>query len=202
MLPKRGVNSSVATSTPAAAALPSQQDGAISAITSKRVLYLLTHSDGGGSAAAAAAAAAAAPLELTFQEQYGAMQRHLWFGDGFVMVGFRTGRVVVVSSARCVDEAGGGWTPCAGEGERAEASVDRCLLLGQCKLVYHPAAPLKPAPLRLAPARAARRWAPRCTAASTWMCWRTWRIAPRCRGSPLAAAAPSRCVSLLPASLN
>lgn len=30
------------------------------------------------------------------------MQRHLWFGDGFVMVGFRSGRVVVVSSLRCV----------------------------------------------------------------------------------------------------
>jgi len=41
-------------------------------------------------------------MELTFQEHYGAMQRHLWFGDGFVMVGFRSGRVVVVSSARCV----------------------------------------------------------------------------------------------------
>ena len=40
------------------------------------------------------------PLELTFQEMYGAMVQHLWFGDGFILVGFQSGQVVVVSSLR------------------------------------------------------------------------------------------------------
>lgn len=63
-----------------------------------------------------------APLELSFQEHYGAMQRHFWFGDGFMMVGFKSGQVVVVSSHRCVVAAAhsipcnavtmpAGWTP-------------------------------------------------------------------------------------------
>ncbi|GAX77949.1 hypothetical protein CEUSTIGMA_g5391.t1 [Chlamydomonas eustigma] len=38
------------------------------------------------------------PLELAFLEQYGNIQKHLWFGDGYILVGFRTGKVVVVSS--------------------------------------------------------------------------------------------------------
>lgn len=34
-------------------------------------------------------------------ESYGAITQHLWFGDGYVLVGFRSGQVVVVSSLRC-----------------------------------------------------------------------------------------------------
>ncbi|KAF8062105.1 WDR19 [Scenedesmus sp. PABB004] len=45
-----------------------------------------------------AAAPGGAALELSFQENYGGMARHVWFGDGFVMVGFKSGQVVVVSS--------------------------------------------------------------------------------------------------------
>jgi WD repeat-containing protein 19 len=52
-----------------------------------------------GSASGRAAVAPAA-LELAFQEQYGVLQRHLWFGDGCIMVGFRSGHIVVVSTAR------------------------------------------------------------------------------------------------------
>ena len=33
------------------------------------------------------------PLELAFLEQYGNIQKHLWFGDGYILVGFRTGKV-------------------------------------------------------------------------------------------------------------
>lgn len=33
-------------------------------------------------------------------ESYGNITQHLWFGDGFVLVGFRSGQVVVVSSLR------------------------------------------------------------------------------------------------------
>ncbi|MEW5318051.1 MAG: hypothetical protein WDW38_009304 [Sanguina aurantia] len=38
------------------------------------------------------------PLELAFLEQYGAIQKHMWFGDGYILVGFRNGYIVVVSS--------------------------------------------------------------------------------------------------------
>ena len=31
------------------------------------------------------------PLELSFQDQYGDIERHLWFGDGYILLGFNTG---------------------------------------------------------------------------------------------------------------
>lgn len=31
------------------------------------------------------------PLELSFQEQYGTIERHIWFGDGYILVAFSTG---------------------------------------------------------------------------------------------------------------
>lgn len=79
-----------------------QERAAFSAVTNKRMLYLLhaPTTRGGSSGGAPAAAAASAPVELTFQEQYGDIARHLWFGEGLVMVGFRSGRVVVVSPHR------------------------------------------------------------------------------------------------------
>ena len=33
------------------------------------------------------------PLELSFQDQYGDIERHLWFGDGYVLLGFNTGHL-------------------------------------------------------------------------------------------------------------
>lgn len=41
-----------------------------------------------------------APLELSFMESYGSIAQHLWFDDGYVLVGFRGGQVVVLSSLR------------------------------------------------------------------------------------------------------
>eukprot|EP00798_Chlamydomonas_sp_ICE-L_P012670 gene12669-15902_t len=38
------------------------------------------------------------PLELAFLEQYGPIQKHMWFGDGYILVGFKFGQIVVVSS--------------------------------------------------------------------------------------------------------
>ncbi|GBF91989.1 hypothetical protein Rsub_04713 [Raphidocelis subcapitata] len=79
------------------------QGGGWSALTNKRILYIFSrggHAGSSGSGGAGAnAAPQAPPLELSFQDKYGAPQRHLWFGNGLVMVGFRGGRVVVVSSA-------------------------------------------------------------------------------------------------------
>jgi hypothetical protein len=45
--------------------------------------------------------ASTVPLELSFMESYGSITQHLWFGDGYILVGFRSGQVVVVSSLRC-----------------------------------------------------------------------------------------------------
>lgn len=33
------------------------------------------------------------PLELSFQDQYGDIERHLWFGDGYILLGFNTGQL-------------------------------------------------------------------------------------------------------------
>ena len=41
-------------------------------------------------------------MELAFQDSYGAITKHQWFGDGYILVGFRSGQVVVVSSHRWV----------------------------------------------------------------------------------------------------
>lgn len=38
------------------------------------------------------------PVELAFLDQYGPIQKHTWFGDGYILVGFRSGNVVVVST--------------------------------------------------------------------------------------------------------
>eukprot|EP00879_Flechtneria_rotunda_P026426 GHRR01028175.1.p1 GENE.GHRR01028175.1~~GHRR01028175.1.p1 ORF type:complete len:731 (+),score=226.61 GHRR01028175.1:88-2280(+) len=64
------------------------KDSSFSLISSKKVLYIMQ----------ASPAVAGNPLELSFLESYGPMACHLWFGDGYIMVGFRSGQVVVVSS--------------------------------------------------------------------------------------------------------
>ena len=33
------------------------------------------------------------PLELAFLDDYGPIQKHLWFGDGYILVGFKSGQV-------------------------------------------------------------------------------------------------------------
>lgn len=32
------------------------------------------------------------PLELSFQDQYGTVERHIWFGDGYILLAFSTGQ--------------------------------------------------------------------------------------------------------------
>jgi len=38
------------------------------------------------------------PVELAFEDRYGAIKKHTWFGDGYILVAFKSGQVVVVSS--------------------------------------------------------------------------------------------------------
>ncbi len=71
-------------------------------MTGKKTLYLFTLSNqasqGQLPAAGQPSGASERSLELAFQEHYGALVQHQWFGDGFIMLGFRAGQVVVVSS--------------------------------------------------------------------------------------------------------
>ena len=61
------------------------------------------------------------PLELAFQDQYGAIEKHLWFGDGYILVGFKSGNVSawVGEAGRHQEEhewggCGGGLSVCVG----------------------------------------------------------------------------------------
>ncbi|KAL3146553.1 hypothetical protein ABBQ32_000795 [Trebouxia sp. C0010 RCD-2024] len=56
----------------------------ISVNVGKRNLYLITLDAKGQ--------ALEQPLELSFQDQYGDIERHLWFGDGYILLGFNTGQ--------------------------------------------------------------------------------------------------------------
>lgn len=63
-----------------------KEENTYTVLSNKRTLYLMQRDEN------------KATLELAFQEHYGLMHRHLWFGDGYIMIGFRQGQVVVVSS--------------------------------------------------------------------------------------------------------
>ena len=58
-----------------------------------RTLYLYRLGEAGD-----AGAASNAPTELAFSERYGRIERHHWFGDGYLLVGFETGQVVLLST--------------------------------------------------------------------------------------------------------
>ena len=38
------------------------------------------------------------PMELAFQDKYGKLMQHHWFGEGYLLIGFETGYVVVLST--------------------------------------------------------------------------------------------------------
>lgn len=38
------------------------------------------------------------PVELSFMDAYGPIQKHQWFGDGYIVLGFGNGNVVIVST--------------------------------------------------------------------------------------------------------
>lgn len=64
-------------------------DNTVSAIVGEKTLYLLKFDDGQG---------ALAPMELGFQARYGNLVTHHWHGDGYILVSFSAGFVVLLSS--------------------------------------------------------------------------------------------------------
>ena len=38
------------------------------------------------------------PVELAFQQRYGTIVQYLWYGDGYIMIGFSLGYLVVIST--------------------------------------------------------------------------------------------------------
>ena len=75
-----------------------------------RTLYLYRLGEAGD-----AGAASNAPTELAFSERYGRIERHHWFGDGYLLVGFETGQVVLLST----------------ENDEQRRSCPRCVCLGR-----------------------------------------------------------------------
>ena len=67
-----------------------QQDSEAAVVCSLRkqsyVVRCLVQVDGKGQALEQ-------PLELSFQDQYGNIEKHLWFGDGYILLGFSTGSI-------------------------------------------------------------------------------------------------------------
>lgn len=66
-----------------------REENTFTVVTNKKFLYIINYVPDESSKG---------PLELAFQESYGPLQHHLWFGDGFILLGFRSGQVVVISS--------------------------------------------------------------------------------------------------------
>jgi len=64
------------------------QENLLTLISSKRVLYIMLPSSG------------FVPLELAFQQHYGPLQCHLWFGHGLLLLGFLGGQVVMICPSR------------------------------------------------------------------------------------------------------
>lgn len=64
-------------------------DNTVSAIVGEKTLYLLKFDDGQGSLT---------PMELGFQNRYGNLVTHHWHGDGYILVSFSAGFIVLLSS--------------------------------------------------------------------------------------------------------
>ena len=41
------------------------------------------------------------PIELSFQEGYGDIEQHLWFGEGYILIGFKTGVPSMAAGPTC-----------------------------------------------------------------------------------------------------
>ncbi|XP_072262418.1 WD repeat-containing protein 19 [Pyxicephalus adspersus] len=64
----------------------SQGESTVSVVVGKKTLFLFNLNDPDN------------PIELAFQQRYGAIVSHKWYGDGYIMIGFSLGFFVVIST--------------------------------------------------------------------------------------------------------
>lgn len=62
------------------------QEGTVSLIMGKKILYLFSIDDPDN------------PIELAFQSKYGDIANYQWYGDGYIMIGFSLGYLIVIST--------------------------------------------------------------------------------------------------------
>jgi WD repeat-containing protein 19 len=62
------------------------QEGTISLIMNRKTLYLFNIDDPDK------------PIELAFQPKYGDVTNYKWYGDGYLMIGFSHGFLIVIST--------------------------------------------------------------------------------------------------------
>ena len=61
-------------------------EGTISLVIARRTLFLFSLDD------------QERPIELAFQQKYGDVVNYKWYGDGYVMIGFSNGYLIVIST--------------------------------------------------------------------------------------------------------
>ena len=61
-------------------------EGTVSLILNKKVVYLFSIDDPDN------------PIELAFQSKYGEVVNYQWYGDGYIMIGFSLGYLIVIST--------------------------------------------------------------------------------------------------------
>ncbi len=61
-------------------------EGTVSLILGKKVMFLFSIDDPDN------------PIELAFQNKYGEIVNYQWYGDGYIMIGFSLGYLIVIST--------------------------------------------------------------------------------------------------------
>lgn len=61
-------------------------EGTISLILNKKTMFLYSIDDPDN------------PIELAFQQKYGEIVNYQWYGDGYIMIGFSQGYLIVIST--------------------------------------------------------------------------------------------------------
>lgn len=61
-------------------------EGTVSCIVNKKIMFLYHIDDPDN------------PIELAFQSKYGELINYQWYGDGYIMIGFSLGYLIVIST--------------------------------------------------------------------------------------------------------
>ncbi len=61
-------------------------EGTVSLILGKKIMFLFSIDDPDN------------PIELAFQNKYGEIVNYQWYGDGYIMIGFSLGYLIVIST--------------------------------------------------------------------------------------------------------